>query len=178
MATRIKAKVGDGLRFCGLDLSTKTGVVILDQQAEVVLAEEIVAKNKNDPERMLEIWKRIKRLLDFEKDKIIIEGFAYNARGQGVSFQYGLGWIVRTKLFEDNIRYLDVTPTQVKKFATNKGNAAKDAMVLPIYKKWGFEHDSDNVRDAYVLSRIGYSMYNHDGLTKYEQDILKNLKKI
>lgn len=166
------------MRFCGLDLSTKTGLVILDEQGEVELAEEIVAKSKVDPERMLEIWKRIKNYLNYETDKIIIEGFAYNAKGQAVDFQFGLGWLIRSKLYESGVDYLDVTPSQLKKFATNVGNIKKENMILPIYKKWGFEHDSDNVRDALVLARIGWSMYNQESLLKYEQEVLRNIPKI
>lgn len=166
------------MNFVGLDLSTKTGIVKLNEKGEVVIAEEIEMKTTEDPKRMLGIWKRINKHLDYENDKILIEGFAYNAKGRGVSFQYGLGWIVRAKLFEAGKEYLDVTPTQVKKFATNKGNISKDGMVLPIYKKWGFEHDSDNVRDAYVLAKIGWSMYNPENLMKYEKEVLKNLRKI
>lgn len=56
-------------------------------------------------------------------------------------------------------------------------NRSKDNMILPIYKKWGFEHDSDNVRDAYVLARIGYDMHSGGNLLKYEKEIINNLRK-
>src|SRR5690625_7758907 len=70
-------------------------------------------------------------------DKVCIEGFSYGSRGRGVSTQYGIGWIIRALLVKGNINYKEVTPGQLKKFATGKGNTSKDNMILPIYKKWG-----------------------------------------
>lgn len=166
------------IRYVGIDLSTKTGLCILDEEGNVVTSIEMLTKKLDDPQRMMELAARIMKYLNPETDKVVVEGFAFGAKGQGVSFQYGLGWIVREALILNGMNYVDVPPTSVKKFASNVGNAKKDALVLPIYKKWGFEHESDNVRDAYILSRIAYSMYNNDGLLAYEQEVLKKIKKI
>ncbi|WP_341323462.1 hypothetical protein NSQ62_08285 [Solibacillus sp. FSL H8-0523] len=127
---------------------------------------------------MMEMTARIISYLDSATDKVLVEGFAYGARGRGVGFQYGAGWIVREALVLNSIPYLDVPPSVVKKFATNNGQAKKEAMILPIFKKWKFEHESDDVRDAYVLARIGYSMYFQDNLLEYEKEVLKKIKKI
>ena len=163
------------IRFVGIDPSSKTGFVILDSMGEVVIAEELKSKNK-DPLRMIDITKEIRAELK-PTDKIGIEGFAFGAKGRALDFQYGLGWLIRVMMYVDKISYSDITPSQLKKFASNRGNAKKDDLVLPIYKKWGFEHSSDNVRDAYVLARMVYSMYNHEGLVGYEQDVLKKIIK-
>lgn len=164
------------MRFVGIDPSTKTGFVILDSSGEVVEQEEIRSKITTDPARMIDIVRQVKAYLQ-PNDKIIIEGFAYGAKGNAVDFQYGLGWLIRAMLHVEKYKYSIATPSQVKKFASNRGNAKKEDLVLPLYKKWGYEHHSDNVRDAYVLARMGYSMYNQDGLQKYEQDVLRKMVK-
>ena len=164
------------VRFIGIDPSTKTGFVIMDSNGEVVVQEEIRTKITKDPARMIDIVKQVKAQLQ-PNDKVIIEGFAYGAKGNAVDFQYGLGWLMRAMLYSEKIAYTDATPSQVKKFASNRGNAKKEDLVLPLYKKWGYEHHSDNVRDAYVMSRMAYSMYNQDGLQGYEQDVLKKMVK-
>ena len=164
------------VRYVGIDPSTKTGFVILDSKGEVVTQEEIRTKVAKDPARMIDIVKQVKAQLK-PNDKVVIEGFAYGARGNAVDFQYGLGWLMRAMLHTEKIAYTDATPSQVKKFASNRGNAKKEDLVLPLYKKWGYEHHSDNVRDAYVMSRMAYSMYNHDGLQGYEKDVLKKMIK-
>jgi len=159
------------MRYVGIDLSTKTGLVILDKSSQVVTEKEITS-NASDPLRMIEI---IESLLDEIKitDLICVEGFSYGSRGRGVSFQFGLGHALRIELYKNNFNYLIVTPSQVKKYATGKGNTSKDNMILPIFKKWGFEHDSDNVRDAFVLAKIAEGIRAGVGLTNYQKDVIK-----
>ena len=166
------------MRYVGLDLSTKTGLVILDESGQVIKAEEITTKEKNDPQRMIILTEKIMSHLK-DDDVIAIEGFSYGSRGRGISFQFGYGYAVRIALFTANKPFLIVTPSQVKKYATGKGNSSKDNMILPIFKKWGFEHDSDNVRDAYVLAKIAFDLKadKEIELKKYESEILRDLRK-
>lgn len=169
-------KNNEEVRYIGLDPSTKTGLVIMDATGEVIVEEEIRAKAKKDPERMLEIVNEVKSYLK-PNDRVIIEGFAYGAKGNAVDFQYGLGWLLRAMLHSNKFKYTEATPSQVKKFCSNRGNAKKEDLVLPMYKKWGYEHSSDNVRDAFIMSKMAYSMYNPQGLQGYEQDVLRKMVK-
>src|SRR5699024_12690106 len=107
--------------------------------------------------------------------KIAIEGFSYGSRGQGMSFQFVLGYAFRIELCKRNIPFLIETPSQGKKYATGKGNTSKDNMILPIYRNWGLEHDNDNVRDAYVLARIMYDM-EMGARFEYQKSILADLQ--
>lgn len=160
------------MRYVGIDPSTKTGLVTLDGQK--VWAKEVTTKVKSDPERFMDITEQV---LDWvgEGDVICIEGFAYGAKGKGVSTQYGIGWLIRAALIKNGYTYYEVAPGALKKFATGKGNTKKDEMVLPIYKKWGFEHSSDNVRDAYVLAQIAKALHDQEGLTAYQKEVMKKV---
>lgn len=164
------------IRYVGIDPSTKTGFVILSSTGEVLVEEEIRAKTTTDPLRMIDIVRQIKKQLR-PTDKVVIEGFAYSAKGRGVDFQYGIGWMIRAMLYIEKIPYTDASPSQLKKFCCNRGNAKKEDLVLPMYKKWGYEHHSDNVRDAYVLARMAFSMYEHEklNLALYEKEVLKKM---
>lgn len=64
-----------------------------------------------------------------------------------------------------------VVPTQVKKFATGKGTAAKNTILLAVYKKWGVEFQSDDEADAYTLARIARGFEAGVDL-QYEKDVL------
>ena len=56
---------------------------------------------------------------------------------------------------EDDRRYpLKVPPMTLKKYASGKGNAKKQEMLLQIYKRWGVEFNDDNAADAYALARL------------------------
>lgn len=162
------------MRFIGLDPSTKTGFVALDESGQVLRAKELTGVGSMDPKRMITL---IDEVMDhIQKDDIIvIEGFGF-ATQQGIQLG-GIGWGMRMALTRRGFKYTEVSPSQVKKFATGKGNAKKDAMVVPIYKKWGFEHSSDNVRDAFVLAQIAkelnFQHYNGLGLTEYQKEVIE-----
>ncbi|WP_240371706.1 RuvC family protein [Anoxybacteroides rupiense] len=163
------------MRFVGIDPSTKTGLVILEDN-KVHTALEIVSEEKRDPQRFIDIVDAIMSHIT-NQDVICIEGFSYSSRGAAVSIQYGIGWILRSELIKAGLNYHDVPPSSVKKFATGKGNAKKDELVLPIYKRWGFEHESDNVRDAFVLAQMAQALRGQAELTKFQQEALNKISK-
>jgi len=161
--------------YIGLDPSTTgTGLVVLDKKGKVLVEKEITTKEKQDPQRFIDIAEQVINHISFD-DKVLIEGFSYGSRGRGVSTQYGVGWIIRAFLVDQHINYIEVSPGGLKKFATGKGNTSKDNMILPIFKRWGFEHDSNDVRDAYVLAQIGRAIDGLEKTTNYQKDVLKAL---
>jgi crossover junction endodeoxyribonuclease RuvC len=48
-------------------------------------------------------------------------------------------------------------------------------MVLPIYKRWGFEHSGDNVRDAFVLAQIVRALNGQVELAKFQKESLNKI---
>lgn len=66
---------------------------------------------------------------------------------------------------------IKVPPTVVKKFATDKGNAKKNEVMLAVYKKWGVEFADDNMSDSYVIARICRGLAE----TMYEQAVLDKM---
>lgn len=163
--------------FIGIDPSTKTGIVILNQDGEVLLEEELTGISDVDPKRMVTLTEKVINQIKGQNSVICIEGFSYGSKGRGISFQFGLGHAIRNEMYKHNIKYKDVSPGQLKKFATGKGNTSKDNMILPIYKRWQYEHDSDNVRDAFVLAQIAKGFSDGSGLVKHQREVIFELKK-
>jgi crossover junction endodeoxyribonuclease RuvC len=142
-------------RYVGIDPSTKTGLVVLDEDGEVWEAKEIEASGR-DPERMSNlIFEVAEHLTDY--DHVAIEGFGFAS--QTGFLLGGIGWGIRLRMYERGMRYTEIAPAALKKFTGCKGNAKKDELGVEIYKRWGFEHKSDNVRDAYVLAQIARTLY-------------------
>jgi Holliday junction resolvasome RuvABC endonuclease subunit len=57
--------------------------------------------------------------------------------------------------FEEEIRRpLQIPPMTLKKYATGKGTAKKQEMLLQMYKRWGVEFNDDNAADSYALARL------------------------
>jgi crossover junction endodeoxyribonuclease RuvC len=164
------------VNYIGIDPSSKTGFVELDRDGNVINIEEVTSNEKTDLEKFIDVASYLRNSID-NSYKVVIEGFSYGSRGAGVSYQYGLGWIIREHLLMGLIDFVEVSPNTLKKFATGKGNAAKNLVMKDVYKRYGFENDSDNIVDAYVLAQIGRAL---DGLgepTKAQMDCIKGLGK-
>ena len=70
---------------------------------------------------------------------------------------------------------LEVPPSTLKKFVTGRGNAAKNEMLLHVYKRWGREYSDDNMADAYALSMLGWDIIREKITRKADQPMLKKL---
>jgi crossover junction endodeoxyribonuclease RuvC len=179
----------------GIDPSlTSTGIVVL-RNGQV----ETAVTTKNRPELgtiervtdiRLQIGKILSNLTNDEEtqwqapDLIVIEGFSYGSKGRSVFDIAYLGWRIREDLewhreYEKTV-WIEVPPTQLKKFATGKGNANKEIILQQVYKRWGVEFSDNNQADAYVLSKIGeaYMGWSTPGYTfpDFQREVIANLK--
>lgn len=167
----------------GIDPSTAgTGIVVLGdtpQQRPVCLhAEEIVDKNLNGVRKQRALVTRIMTTIAvWNPDKIVIEGYSLNLQNKSsIVPLVELGGILRFMLVLDGLTWYEVKATQVKQFATGKGNAQKNLIMMHVLKNWGYESATDNVADAYVLAAIGLGSANLlKGLTQTQYGIAMNL---
>lgn len=86
----------------------------------------------------------------------VIEGYGYAS--QSLAPLVEVGTCYRLKLRQRGVPYVVVAPSALKKWATGKGNAKKDQVRLEVFKRFGFEHESNNVVDAYALATIGLAL--------------------
>jgi crossover junction endodeoxyribonuclease RuvC len=177
----------------GIDPSlTGTGIVVLRHGTL-----EFADTTKNQPELgTIERVKRINETImyvienltsDDESEwkpptRIVIEGFSYGSKGRGVFSIAYLGFRIREELerlrIKDKIPWIEVSPSQLKQFATGKGNAGKEIILQQVYKRWGFEAKDNNQADAYVLAQIGRAYLGEvDDLTDFQQKVVRTLKK-
>lgn len=85
-------------------------------------------------------------------DLVAIEGYAFARPNQ--AHQIGeLGGLVRHRLWERGIPYLEVPPSSVKTYATGKGNAGKDDVLTAAIRRGGdlFTGSSNDEADAWWL---------------------------
>lgn len=75
--------------------------------------------------------------------------------------------------FEHGPRFpMMVPPMTLKKYASGKGNAKKQEMLLQMYKRWGIEFNDDNAADSYALARLVAGIF--DG--KIEESVVTQMK--
>lgn len=157
----IRFKMKKELSILGLDVSTKTGAVMFSRHGEVVVQKELVLKPLQNDKlvhrmyRAVELFHSVRDLVVIERPGLVVfEGYGY-ANAHTLALLVELGSMARHACIYSKVPYIDVAPPTLKKFVTGTGNAKKDQMRLAVYKKWKFEHDSDNVVDAYALARLG-----------------------
>lgn len=160
-------------RYVGIDTSTKTGFVAMDEDGGLWEAIEISEEGK-DPARMVKLIDRIVNYV-LPDDVICIEDFAY-AQANKMAMLGGIGWGVRMELFRRGIKYIEVATGQLKNFTGSKGNCSKEAMIIPIYEIWGFKNGSDNVRDAFVLANIARALHEQVKVKAFQRDVLLKVR--
>jgi len=166
----------------GVDPSkTSTGIVVLNGD-EVVEARTLQPK-KSQSDLDVAIWQQYHFgcfLNDFraDTDLLLFEDYIYMG-SKRLAAAVTIGTALRMITKEIGVTFETVAVTQVKKFALAKGKRQKQDMKLAVYKRWGFEHDSDDVVDAYVIARIAQALAhpeNDYGLTKPQNEVLKKLR--
>lgn len=169
----------------GLDLSlSSTGFCKLDNGSNVDLKTiytKALSKGDfpNDLERMKFISNEILTRISTGVSLICVEDYfvPQNKLQFGSAIKLiGLGTLVRMALYESGLPFIIVSPSQIKKFGTGKGNCDKNMVLREVYKKWQVDAKDDNQADAYVLARIAESIMKKNlgisTLLKYEQDVV------
>jgi crossover junction endodeoxyribonuclease RuvC len=146
----------------GVDTSTKTGYVILDDEGGVANVGVLHHKpTANRFARFASYTKDVSELTAaYGVDVVVIEGYSFAGKFNN-SLQYELGACLRMQLYKEEIPFIEVPPTSLKKFVTGKGNAKKDLMLLHVYKRWDFDTEDDNEADAYGLAQFGRALLGY-----------------
>ena len=164
------------IKIVGVDASlTSTGIAaMIYGELDNVVATRSVNSNKKGTDRLIEIRENVSNNI-LDVDLLLIESYSYSSPNK--AHQIGeLGGVLRVMFAENNLKVLEVAPTQLKKFATGKGTASKEEIAVAAYKKWGIECRTNDETDAAVLVYIGLAyMGNTDGLTAYQQEVIDAL---
>ena len=110
---------------------------------------------------------RLEYPLDDVESYITIEANSFNSRSRSVSLieLCGLNFLIRKAMMERHLSHLIVgTPSEMKKYATSKGNADKELVKLVFLTKYPELKDCalkiDDIADAYFMSCYSYKIAN------------------
>lgn len=144
-------------RVIGLDLSLSATGVAGDGWTEVV-----------KPPAKLRDHSRLRWILvglrDFTRsDLVVVEGPAYGNQGlqRGHHERAGLWWMATHDLWARGIPVAVAPPATVKRYATGKGNADKDAVLLAAARRFPWFSGDNNEADALWLAAAGYDRLGH-----------------
>lgn len=151
------------------------GIVVFDDKLGTSTYNTVFETKRMGAERLNLAYEFVNSLLVMYKPElVVIEGYAFGARGSMVFSIGELGGVLRLLLYQKSIKTVEIPPTTLKKFVCGKGNVKKNILIKEVYKKWGIDFDDDNLADAYGLARIGSVIVNKSKLKKYERESLKN----
>ena len=166
-------------KVMGLDVSTHTGFALLDANDPVEpMVTGVISSEKKGIARVYEMGKDLEGIvLDQHPDLIVFEGFGY-ANTNSLVTLVEIATYMKVIVFMCNIPMVVVAPPSLKKFVLQKGVGKKDMMRLEVYKRWGFEDDSDDVIDAYALAMVGVAALTPDAnWTNPQRDVMKLISK-
>lgn len=141
----------------GIDISSKTGVALVNDAGEVVSATEFEFKKVSGLQRASLLGQAVASVAlanRSELELIVIEGYGY-ANQYTLATLVEIGTVVRYFLWQEDLPYLEVAPTSLKKFVTGSGVAKKNIMMLEVYKQFGYSASTDNIADAVGLAMFG-----------------------
>ena len=94
-----------------------------------------------------------------EAELVVIEGPSYGSqaggRQSGHHERAGLWWMVYDRLDRDGVHVAVVPPATLKRYATGKGNASKDAMLVAAAKRFADWTGGNDEADAAWLAAMG-----------------------
>ena len=92
----------------------------------------------------------------------VIEGPSYGSVGAGTWDRGGLWWLIVDALLSNDIPLAVAPPSSRSRYATGKGNASKDEVLLAVARRYpDVELDNNNEADALVLAAAGAHRLGH-----------------
>lgn len=146
--------------FIGLDLSlTSTGIASI--HGDVVTVRRVTSKathgtTADTADRLDRIVADILGNVPLsDNTHVAIEGPSFGSTGPGQHVRGGLWWMIRRELAKASIDTIIAAPATVKKYATGKGNASKDAVLAAVIKRYPqVDITGNDEADALVLAAI------------------------
>lgn len=87
---------------------------------------------------------------------ICVEGPSYASSGAGTWDRAGLWWLVVARLTGAGLNVVEIPPSNVKMYATGKGNADKDGVLLAVSRRYpDVDLTSNDEADSLVLAAMG-----------------------
>jgi crossover junction endodeoxyribonuclease RuvC len=154
-------------RIVGLDLSlTATGIAVIDDgQIRVTTcgskgtnADTLHARNNR-----LSLMRHLVGELIYPGITLAVVEAPDTSRATGkVHDRSGLWWLIVSELLGNYVNVAEVPPSVLKKYATGKGNAAKDDVLMAVARRWpDVELRDNNGADALILAAMGARHLGH-----------------
>ena len=160
----------------GLDVSTKTGLVMLNDSGEVLVATVLTApKGSTGLSRASILAGKMNSILGLHTpDIVVVENYGY-ANTYTLATLVEIGTVLRYFLLQRGLAPKLVAPNGLKKYVLGVGTGKKDQVRLGVFKRWGFENKSDEIVDAYGLAQVGLGILFPANTNKAQQEVISKV---
>ncbi len=148
------------MKILALDVATKTGWF------NGVAGGTWDFKLKRDESagmRLLRFRSKLQEVITLDRPELVVFEQTAGRFKSALIVQAEIHGVMKTVLDDDGIPYKSYAATAIKKFATGKGNAKKDAMIRSCVEKLGITPVDDNHADAIWLYKIAQEDYKFVG---------------
>ncbi len=143
------------MNVLGLDLSlTSTGVAHCDGSSSTWNV-KLLGVN-----RLISLRDRLVGLLDDPVDLVVLEGYAFG-RPHHACHLGELGGVIRVTLHEAGVPWAVIPPASLKLYATGRGNASKEEMLVAAVRRLGYQGSSNDEADALWLRAMALDQHGH-----------------
>ena len=98
-----------------------------------------------------------------QADIALVEAHSFAAKGGQQHDRSGLWWLVVDDLVAAGVPVVEVAPSSLKLFATGKGNAGKEDVLLAVARRHpDFEFTTNDEADAITLVDMALARWSHD----------------
>jgi Holliday junction resolvasome RuvABC endonuclease subunit len=85
---------------------------------------------------------------------VAIEGYAYVRNVGAFVTLVEIGTVIRQAMYAQQLPWVEVPPTVLKKWTTGSGIATKDQMALSVRQRWSYQSHSHDIVDAFALAQM------------------------
>lgn len=175
------------MRYAGVDASlTNTGIAVYDTASAEYSITSVPSTSSGNllSERGNRLEKIASKVLDFigtDVELVAIEGPAFSSNTGKVWDRAGLWWYIVKLLIREGIEVVEIPPTTRAKYATGKGNAGKDEVLLAVSRGYPLadiknNDEADAVVMCAIAARLAGSPIEED-LPKTKLDAMLKLEK-
>lgn len=164
------------MRVLGIDPSlTATGLTLIDLDTHAVVDTWTIASKGKADDTLRQRQARLDRLVHdatylHDIALVVIEGPAHGQTTGHHHDRSGLWWAIVSEYHSQHVPVVEVTPTSLKKYATGKGNAGKDTVLLEVARRYPtVPVANNNEADALVLAAMGFHHLTGHGLVDLPQ---------
>jgi len=177
--------------YVGIDFSlTSPGVAFQEEHEGITVAAVKTQKNtipQKQTHRLHSISNAVIHQIapflqskDIKDTYIFLEDYAYGGMGKTFAIAECVGMLKYKLIMVYGLPYQNlflVSIPHVKMFCCGKGTASKDTIIKEVYKRWGFDTNSNDKADAFVLMQMCYAYFNpHVDLTAFQIEALNRVK--